>query len=81
MLGDIHCLINDFPQMKDKIEQLTKSDQTFAALNDRYNALDEEIRKLELDDAPIADSSMHSLKRDRAGLKDQLYQALVADKG
>ena len=80
MLGEIHCLINDFPNMEERIIKLTKTDQTFAQLNDRYNALDEEIRQLELKDAPIADTSMHSLKHERAELKDKLYQSLVSVK-
>ena len=81
MLGEIHCLVNDFPEMKEIVVQLTETDKTFAEQNKRYNALDEEIRQLELNDAPIEDESMHSLKHERAQLKDNLYQLLVAAKG
>lgn len=78
MLGEIHCLVNDFPEMEEIVVRLTKTDQAFAKLNDRYNALDEEIRHLELNDAPIADNAMHSLKHERAELKDKLYQSLLS---
>ena len=78
MLGEIHSLANDFPEMEDVIAQLIETDQGFAQLNKRYNTLDAEIRKLELKDAPISDEAMHELKHDRAELKDSLYRALVA---
>jgi len=81
MLGEIHSLVNDFPELEDVVMQLTQTDKTFAKLNEKYNALDREIRGLELDDAPIADASMHSLKHERAELKDKLYQLLLSAKG
>ena len=80
MLGEIHGLVNDFPELEEIVARLTKTDQAFARLNDRYNALDEEIRRLELKGAPIADDSMLALKLERAELKDTLYQSLVSAK-
>lgn len=78
MLGEIHCLVNDFPEMEEIVARLIKTDEAFTKLNSRYNALDEEIRGLELKDAPIADDAMHALKHERAELKDKLYQSLVS---
>ena len=80
MLGENHSLVNDFPEMEGVVAQLISTDRTFAKLNNRYNELDEEIRQLELQDAPIDDSAMHALKHERADLKDKLYQSLVAAK-
>jgi len=80
MLGEIHCLVNDFPELKDIVEQLIDTDKQFAEDNDRYNALDEEIREIELADAPIGDDAMHKLKHDRSVLKDSLYKRLIAQK-
>lgn len=78
MLGEIHCLASNFPELEETIARLAKTDETFARLNDRYNVLDEQIRQLELKDAPIADGAMRSLKHERAELKDKLYQSLIS---
>lgn len=76
MLGEIHSLVNDFPQYQERISRLIESDATFASDNKRYTALDKEIRTLELNGAPIEDESMHQLKLDRAELKDFLFKRI-----
>ena len=81
MLGEVHSLVNDFPDKKEVVAKLPETDSAFAELNDRYNVLDKEIRQLELRDAPIADDAMHALKHERAELKDKLYQSLVSASG
>jgi uncharacterized protein YdcH (DUF465 family) len=81
MLGEDHSLVNDFPEFVEVITRLMQNDQAFAAANKRYTALDKEIRTLELRGSPIEDQAMHQLKHDRAELKDQLYQQLVAAAG
>ncbi len=77
MLGEIHAIINEFPEFKEGITALTQQDEAFAKDNKIYNELDTEIRKLELNGAPIDDETMHQMKRERAQLKDVLYQCLV----
>ena len=77
MLGENHSLINDFPEYQDIIAALTESDAVFAKDAEHYNTLDQEIRSLELDGAPVDDEAMHQLKHERAMLKDALYQRLV----
>ncbi len=76
MLGEKHSLVHDFPNLKDVISQLTKTDYQFAEDTNRYDALDKEIRVLEVNNAPIDDDAMHQLKHHRAVLKDALYQRL-----
>ncbi|WP_220718656.1 YdcH family protein [Agarivorans litoreus] len=76
MLGEDHSLAKEFPELLDKITALTGSDEKFAADTKRYNALDKEIRVLELRGGPIDDEAMHQLKHDRAELKDSLYLRL-----
>lgn len=80
MLGENHSLIHEFPEFKDVIVTLSQSNESFAKQTKKYNVLDKEIRKLELNGAPIDDDAMHQLKHDRALLKDYLYQCLVAEK-
>ena len=62
MLGEDHSLVNEFPTHKDKIVGLTQSDTAFATQAKRYHLLDSEIRKLELNNAPIDDEAFHQLK-------------------
>jgi uncharacterized protein YdcH (DUF465 family) len=52
MLGENHSLVNEFPEYQDIIAELTESDEVFAKETKHYNALDAEIRKLELNGAP-----------------------------
>lgn len=80
MLGETHSLVADFPEMAELVVQLSEDDQAFAKLNGRYNALDKEIRELELEDSPITDNAMQTLKHERAELKDVLYQSLLKAK-
>jgi uncharacterized protein len=79
MLGEVHSLTHEFPEYENIISKLTKNDTDFASNNKRYNALDKEIRVLELNGAPINDDEMHQLKQQRAELKDNLYHRLVSE--
>ncbi|NKF49041.1 YdcH family protein [Shewanella sp. WXL01] len=81
MLGESHSLANEFPEHSELIAKLVASDETFAADTKKYNGLDDEIRALELKNAPIDDEAMHQLKHDRAELKDSLYQRLLKANG
>ncbi|MFC4993772.1 YdcH family protein [Rubritalea tangerina] len=78
MLGENHSLNHEFPEFKERIEKLIDADSSFAEKVKKYNALDKEIRVLELDGAPIDDEAMHQLKHERAVLKDVLYERLKA---
>ncbi|NOH95849.1 YdcH family protein [Vibrio sp. 99-70-13A1] len=77
MLGENHSLLSEFPEMKDAIASLVKTDEVFANDMAKYDELDKEIRKLELNGSPIDDGEMHQMKHDRAVLKDSLHQRLV----
>lgn len=77
MLGENHSLNNEFPQFKALIAELVVNDSAFATEFKQYHTLDEDIRKLELNGAPIGDESMHQMKHDRSVLKDRLYQRLL----
>ena len=77
MLGEDHSLVNEFPEYQEIITRLTRNDEAFAKDTNDYNALDKEIRELELNGNPIDDEAMHQLKHDRAVLKDSLYQRLL----
>lgn len=77
MLGEKHSLLHDFPEHKQTINQLCQSDESFVDDNIIYNALDKEIRMLELDNDPISDDEMNRLKQARAAIKDALFQQII----
>lgn len=75
---DNHTLVNEFPQLKDKIHALKTSDNHFARRFEEYNDLDREVRRLEGEGSPKADETMEELKLKRLTLKDELYRMLTA---
>ncbi len=77
MLGENHSLTHEFPEHLDTIAQLAESDSSFAENARNYNALDKEIRVLELQGSPIDDREMNVLKLNRAELKDWLHTRIM----
>ena len=47
MLGEHHHLTQEFPEYKDKIHELKTHNSAFADLIDKYDALDDEIYRIE----------------------------------
>ncbi len=77
MLGENHSLTHEFPDHLDTISQLAENDSSFAENVRNYNALDKEIRVLELQGSPIDDREMNVLKLNRAELKDWLHSRIM----
>ncbi|WP_086931879.1 YdcH family protein [Agarilytica rhodophyticola] len=77
MLGENHSLTHEFPEYIDKIKELLQSDVKFSEKMKVYDAIDEEIRSLELRDSPIGDDIMREKKHIRSVLKDELYRLLI----
>ncbi|CAG8999817.1 MAG: hypothetical protein CENE_01796 [Candidatus Celerinatantimonas neptuna] len=78
MLGDNHTLVQEFPEYAYLITILKKQDEIFASHVDQYHRLDHQIRGLEKNHQPTTDERMNQLKTQRARLKDQIYQILIA---
>lgn len=76
-MGEDHSLLKEFPDFKGTILALAKSDELFYQEMKKYDALDKEIRKLEMRDSPISDDEINQLKHVRSALKDDLYQRLI----
>jgi uncharacterized protein YdcH (DUF465 family) len=68
--------LQEFPQYKDKIHELKLRDPAFAELIDKYNALDDEIYRIEEQIETPSDDYTEGLKKQRLQLKDQLFQML-----
>lgn len=73
-----HDLHHEFPEHTDRIHLLKVSDAHFGKLFSEYDSLDHEVRKLEEDGSPVADTKMDAMKLDRVRLKDLLYAYLIA---
>ncbi|MCG9729215.1 DUF465 domain-containing protein [Shewanella sp. Isolate13] len=78
MLGENHLLTQEFPEYLAAIIELKSTNSTFCKMAKRYHQLDHQIRGLESNEVPISDEHFLELKAERAALKDQLYQLLVA---
>ncbi|HEB97066.1 MAG TPA: DUF465 domain-containing protein [Sedimenticola thiotaurini] len=76
MLGEMHDILHEFPNMEQTIKDLHDNDPDFSRLMDEHDALDSEIRKLEELAQPISDEHMEELKFKRAALKDRIYDIL-----
>lgn len=77
MLGEKHSLLLEFPDSTQVIQQLAKQDNNFAYDANKYDRLDDEIRKIELGHHFVDDDTMNQKKRQRALLKDILYQRIL----
>jgi len=76
MLDDIHDLIHELPEHKERIHQLKMSDKHFAQLYDEYNELDQQILRMEEGYETPSDDVMEEMKKKRLFLKDQLVEII-----
>lgn len=76
MFGEHHHLVQEFPELKDKIHELKTHNPAFAELFDKYNSIDNEIYRIEEQIETPSDDYTESLKKQRLLLKDQLFQML-----
>lgn len=70
-------LAREFPEFKDRIHELKQSSEAFRALYAEYEALDNEILRIEQDIETPSDDYTESLKQRRVALKDRLYDLLT----
>lgn len=73
-----HDLHHEFPEYRERIIGLKKSDRHFHKLAEEYDTLTHEIEKNEQAGSVQTDIHMEELKKKRLALKDQLFRALQA---
>ena len=76
MLGEHHSLAHEFPEYKDKIHDLKISNPEFAKLFEKYDDIDKEIYRIEMQIENTSDEYLEGLKIRRVKLKDELYAML-----
>lgn len=70
-------LAHEFPKLKHRIHELKQSSNTFRALYEEYESVDNEIVRIEQEIENPSDEYTKSLKQRRVQLKDQLYGILT----
>ncbi len=78
MLGEMHDILHEFPNLEGKITDLHENNLEFATLMDQHDVVDGKIRNFEEQGSPTTDEHMEELKYRRTELKDQVYALLRA---
>ena len=77
MYGEHHnYLIEEFPEFQDKIHDLKVANLHFSKLFEKYQAIDNEIYRIEEEIETPSDAYTENLKKQRLKLKDELYALL-----
>lgn len=71
-----HSLVNEFPQLRDKIHTMKLNDTHFARLFDEYDAAEHAVHRVESGAEAASDAHLENLKKKRLELKDKLYALL-----
>ena len=70
-------LAHEFPELKHRIHELKLTSPAFRYLYDEYQAVDNEIYRIEQEIETPSDAYTEELKRKRVHLKDRLYGMLT----
>lgn len=77
MYGEHHNNLSvEFPEFQDKIHRLKVSSLHFSKLYDKYQAIDNEIYRIEEEIETPSDFYTEDLKKQRLKLRDELYALL-----
>lgn len=79
MLSEHHDISHEFPEYRRMLDALRTTDKQFDSLVAKHDYLDDEIRRLEERQVPVADAEIEKMKFERAALKDRIYQSLRAE--
>lgn len=71
-----HSLAKEFPEMRERIHQLKTSDNHFARLFAQYDAVEHDVHRIESGAEAAGDERLELLKKQRLGLKDELFSLL-----
>lgn len=76
MIGESHDLAEEFPEFREKIDQMRRSDPQFAEVYDDYRKVNKAVVRAGLRRTVHSDVYTTQLKRERVAQKDQLYAML-----
>lgn len=72
MLNELHSLLKEFPQYKERIHELKLKDTHFTRLLEEYDRADKELYNIENEVETPSDAYIETLKKKRLKLKDEL---------
>lgn len=72
-----HDVFHEFPEHKETIRKLLTNGDFVRLVRD-YDEVDQKIQRIEQRVEPASDFYSEELKKMRVGLKDKLYQMIVA---
>ena len=72
-----HTLGDEFPGQMDQIHALKIANTRFAKLLLEYDAVNDEIHRVETNIAPVSQDHETELRKQRLALKDEIAQALA----
>ncbi|SEG11252.1 hypothetical protein SAMN04488045_1890 [Thalassococcus halodurans] len=73
-----HELAAEFPEFADKMSALKQSDAHFAKLADTYHEVNRQVHRAETNVEPMEQLAEDQLRKQRAALKDEIYNILKA---
>lgn len=73
-----HDIEIEFADLKDKIQALRTTHNSFARLYDGYGEVNRAIRKVEMGGAVMTEGDLDELKKQRVKLKDDIVRMLGA---
>ncbi len=76
MLGESHILMEELPEYRERILELTDTDSKFAHLAGHYHKVNSEVIRIEQAIETASDFYTEELKKRRLALKDRLYDYL-----
>jgi uncharacterized protein YdcH (DUF465 family) len=71
-----HDLLHEFPEHKEKIDQLKVADTHFRKLFDEYHKVENHVNKINTGKEVVIDEFVHELKAKLLHLKDEIYSYL-----
>lgn len=71
-----HSLVNEFPEMRDRIHTMKTTDNHFARLFNEYDAVEHEVHRIESGAEATSDEYLETLKKKRLKLKDEMFGML-----
>lgn len=73
-----HELLEEFPQLAEKISEMRQADAHFARLADEYHELNRAVHRAETLVEPVEELTEVEIRKKRAVLKDEIYRRLTA---
>jgi hypothetical protein len=73
-----HSLVQEFPEMRDRIHHMKSNDAHFARLFGAYDEAVHAVKRIESGAEAASDERLEALKKTRLHLKDSLYALLKA---